>query len=475
METFAEREERIRRLESSRSGRKAQTAPTLSPPGAIEVAPGRGDLRTASWMNSDVLPFTSMPMIGGKITSYAKIVSEQPWVGAAVMRMLAWAIRVPLKVYRRIDENNRVRLYPGDHPIADALRTPWDRASTASLTQAQLGPMLVQGNAVTQVLDGAGDKIVFDPKDWRYTSPIMPWRDSIQGFTFDNDDLTIKTDVSIDEVLFCRWWSPLGPFGISPLSMLGTTVAIEDAAQRFQKANFLNSGRPPSAITASDAFLGLDPDERDQLMKQLRADVTEIYGTPENAGKPALLPPGLDWKGIGHSASEAQLIEQRKVARDEVAAVYMIPPPMLGILDNATYSNIETQREMVYTDCMGPPLVLIEQSFNAQVVWGLLREDDIYVEYDFGPVLRGSRLDEINALRNAIGSALMTPNEGRGVLNQAKSTEPGMDDFYLPFNNLQPVGRPPTPSVAVPPPKAPPGPKKLYVESDDGAYELELT
>jgi hypothetical protein len=50
-----------------------------------------------------------------------------------------------------------------------------------------------------------------------------------------------------------------------------------------------------------------------------------------------------------------------------------------------------------------------------------------------------------------------------------------MDDFYLPFNNLQPVGRPPTPSVAVPPPKAPPGPKKLYVESDDGAYELELT
>jgi HK97 family phage portal protein len=443
----------------------------------IEIAPGRGDLRYASWYTPNI-GTGSMPMVGGKVTSYAQIVAEQPWVGAAVMRMLAWAVRVPLKVYRRVDADTRVRLYPGDHPVADALRTPWDRGSPASFTQAQLGPMLVHGNAVTHVLSGSGDKISFDPKDWRYSSPIMPWRDSIQGFKFDNDDSQMRREVSIDEVLFCRWWSPLGPFGISPLSMLGTTVSSEDAAQRYQRANFLNSARPPSAITASDEFLGLDPDERDQLMKQLREDVNTIYGTPENAGKPALLPPGLDWKAVGHTASEAQLIEARKVAREEVSAVYMIPPPMLGILDKATYSNIETQREMVYTDCMGPPLVLIEQSFNAQVIWGLLREDDVYVEFDFGPVLRGSRLDEINALREAISSALMTPNEGRSVLNQAKSTEKGMDDFYLPFNNLQPVGRPPVPALAQAPApnRRPTTPeKKLHVSSRDGDYELEIS
>jgi HK97 family phage portal protein len=183
----------------------------------------------------------------------------------------------------------------------------------------------------------------------------------------------------------------------------------------------------------------LDKDERREIMQQLRQDVTSIYAGPYNAGKPALLPPGLDWKQVGHTSVEAELIDQRKIARDEVSAVYLIPPPMLGILDKATYSNIETQREMIYTECVGPPLLLIEQMINAQVVRSLLGEQDVYVEYDFGNVLRGDRLKEIQALREAISSALMTPNEGRSVLNLAASDEPGMDEFYLPTNNLSPV------------------------------------
>jgi HK97 family phage portal protein len=269
----------------------------------------------------------------------------------------------------------------------------------------------------------------------------------------------------------CCWWSPLSMFGISPLSMLGTTIRVEDAAQRWQQAMMLNAGRPPSGIIASEEFLGLDATERNQLMAQLRADLTTIYAGPENAGKPALLPPGLDWKAIGHSANEAALIDQRKVAREEVCAVYMIPPPMLGILDRATYSNVEVQKEMIYTDAVGPPLVLIEQAINAQIVKALLREDDVYVEFDFGHVLRGSRLDEINALRGAIGTALLTPNEGRAALNQPRSGEKGMDTFYLPMNNLQPVGTPPQPTtVSVPAPGKPPTePTKA---SD---YELELS
>jgi hypothetical protein len=72
-------------------------------------------------------------------------------------------------------------------------------------------------------------------------------------------------------------------------------------------------------------------------------------------------------------------------------------------------------------------------------VRGVLREPDMYVEFDFAGILRGDRLKEIEALREAIASALLTPNEGRGVLNQPKSDQDGMDDFYLPRNNLWPL------------------------------------
>jgi phage portal protein BeeE len=96
--------------------------------------------------------------------------------------------------------------------------------------------------------------------------------------------------------------------------------------------------------------------------------VTTIYGGPDNAGKPALLPPGLDWKEVGHTAVEAALIDQRKVTREEICAIYQIPPPFLGILDRATFNNIETLRQVAYTDGLGPPLVMIEQAINAQLV-----------------------------------------------------------------------------------------------------------
>ena len=118
------------------------------------------------------------------------------------------------------------------------------------------------------------------------------------------------------------------------------------------------------------------------------------------------------------------------MAAVEVCAVYQMPPPMVGILDRATFSNIETQREMGYTDSLAPPLVAIEQKINAHLVRGLLAEPDVFVEFDFAGVLRGDRLKEVQALRAAIDGSLMTPNEGRSVLNMPRSEQPGMDSFY---------------------------------------------
>ena len=208
----------------------------------------------------------------------------------------------------------------------------------------------------------------------------------------------------------------------------------------------------------TDAFLGIEPEERRQITAQVRQDMTDIYGGPENMNKPALLPPGLDWKAIGGTAVEAELIDQRKITREEVAAVYQIPPPMLGILDHANYSNISVQRDMIYTQSLGPPLVIIESAINCQLVRDLLQDDEVFVEYDFSKVLRGDRIQEINALRSAIATALLSPNEGRSVLGQPKVDAPLMDDYFIPTNNLTPISGLSSEQLA-PKPKGPPPPR----------------
>lgn len=405
----------------------------------VTLGPDRADLRYSS------LPIGaygstggSVALIGDKTVSFANVFATQPWVAAAVMRLMTWAVRVPLKCYRRTGTDSRVRLRPNDHPLARAVVEPWETGSQADLIMAMLGPLLIHGNDLTEIQQGRSDKLRFDPIDWRFARPIQPWPSVVSGW--DVIEIGNARTVGADNVMHLAWWSPLGPLGISPLQQLGTSLAIEDAAQRYQKGIFNNAARIPSVITASEEFLALDPIERKQLLDNLREDVNNLYVGPENAGRSALFPPGLDLKPAGHSAVEAELINQRKVAREEVCAVYQIPPPMLGILDRATFSNIEIQREMAYTDSLAPPLVLIEQKLNAHLVRGLLHEDDIYLEFDFAAVLRGDKLKEINAYRLAVGNAMMTPNEIRSGLNLPRSEEDGMDAFWMPTNNMQRVG-----------------------------------
>jgi HK97 family phage portal protein len=409
----------------------------------IEIAQGRGDLRYSSVPSSwGDWGSSSVALAGSRRVSFANVFATQPMVAAAVMWLLAESVRVPLKLYRRTGDDSRERLRAEDHPLAAAIADPWDRGAACQLVMSLLGSLSVHGNSVMEIEQGARNVIRFIPADYRFACPIRPWRDVIAGWTLDEDAPDIKRTVSVDNVLHVAWWSPLGPLGVSPLQQLGTTLNIEDAAQRHQRSMLSNGARPPSAIVANAEFLGQSEPFQTQMMEQLREDITDLYSGPDNAGRPALLPPGLDWKPVGHTAVEAQLMEQRIVNRAEAGAIFRIQPGCFGYGSEKTDTNLDAQRTSSYVDGLAPPLILIEQCMNAQIVGALLREKDVYAEYDFAGILRGDRLKEVEALRESIASALMTPNEARATLNLPRAHVDGMDTWYLPRNNLVSVESP---------------------------------
>jgi HK97 family phage portal protein len=449
METAEQRQARIERLEEQRAARRGDQPPVKSAE-VVEVAPGRGDLTRSSVPVGPSEPLLSpwipavnssyVSTVDGKQVSFARLFATQPLVATCVMRLLTWSVRVPLKAYQRTGEDSRRRLRPDDHPVAAAIARPRVGAYPARLTMDLLGPLFVHGNSITEVDEGAGGAIMFEPHDWRTTKPIKATPSSwqIDGWqTYDEMGQT-KRPVSANNVVHIAWWSPLGPEGVSPLQQLGVTISIDEAAQRYQKAQFKNGARPPSAVEATVEFLGLPGPVRDALLEQLREDITLLYSGPDNGGRPALLPPGLQWKPVGHTSVEAELIDQRYISREEGGSVYQIPLPFIGDLRHATYSNIRELLQVAYTDGLGPPCVLAEQALTA-IFQELLRDPTFYVEFDFAGVLRGDFLKEVNAIRLAIGSGMLTPNEGRAIQNRERSDEPRADQLWMPWNNLQPM------------------------------------
>ena len=479
----AEYQSWCRKLEDRRQDRP-QASSYPADPMPIEIAPGRGDLNYSSGGWGFVPEMLNSLAVIGRTVSYSSLYRTQPWVGAAIRMMMELASRVPLRVYERTGDGptDRRELVPKDDPIAAAIYKPWDRGSQLSLTLACLGPLLVHGNGLMHIESGANGSFQFAPKDWRFAMPIMPWRDLLVGFRFDTDMGYFTFDAPIDEVLHISWWDPVGPtqscLGVSPLEQLGTTLAIEDGAQRYQRSLFQNGARPPSAILMSEQFLSLKPHEREAVKAQMRTDLTSIYAGPENAGKPALLPPGLTWEAVGQTTVEAELVAQRQVTREEVGGVFRCPPPLLGIMDKANYSNVESLRQMVYPDCIGPKLMLIEQSISCQIIRDLLGRDDVFVEYDFSSVVRGNFLEQITALRAAVGSGLFSPNEGREALGKQRSEQEGMDNLYLPANNLSSTDKMVAPDSAgagntLPDPTPVPGQPAPGQKPDGSAIDAE--
>jgi HK97 family phage portal protein len=403
----------------------------------VEVAPGRGDLRRSSSFVNNLQ--RGLPLVDRHV-SYARLYATQPMIASCVGWFLRESRRVPLKVYRREGDEGRKRLQMGEHPLVDAIEEPWERASSLSLVSRLLGPFLVHGNALLEIEQGRSGVLSFMPADWRYALPIMPWR-VIVGWELDTDDPTVKRTRDAAKVLHVCEWSPLGPFGISPLEQLGVTIAIEDAAQRHQRSMLANGVRTAAVVEATDdRFFGLEAEERQELMSGLREDVEDTQTGPENSGRPWVLPPGLKITTTGQSAVEADLINQRVVNRIEALGVYGLPPYTMGVVERG--SELPEQRQMAYTDGLAPPMILIEQAINSQVARGLLQEPDVYVEADFSGILRGDALKEIEGIRNGIATAVLTPNEGRTIRNMPRSDQPGMDDFYLPRNNLWPLSVP---------------------------------
>ena len=141
-------------------------------------------------------------------------------------------------------------------------------------------------------------------------------------------------------------------------------------------------------------------------------------------------------KAVSHTASEADLLAWHKLTREEIAATFHIPGQAVGIMEGSmSFASAKEMHKVVYQDCLGPWLAMIEQEINRALVHEYPDPEGKYTEFLIEEKLRGSHEEQSLAVRMLTGSAILSVNEARARFNLPRvEGDPAYDVPLIPLN-----------------------------------------
>lgn len=152
-----------------------------------------------------------------------------------------------------------------------------------------------------------------------------------------------------------------------------------------------------------------------------------------------------EWQSMSSDPQSSQIIELAKLSREEIAAAYQVPPPVIGILERAIQANVVELRSQFLRDVVGPHAAEIEGHINAQLIWTrpALRRQGLFVAFDMMHALRPDLTDLARVFEQL--RHVLTPAEMREFLGYAPlegdMVERYMGTVWMPSGQI-PLGLP---------------------------------
>ena len=224
------------------------------------------------------------------------------------------------------------------HPLLDLLRDPNPRQPGVALLEAVFGHLLLAGDAFIERVDLDGiprELHALRPDRVEVEADARGWPEA-----FTVREGARKRCVAAGEgssVLHLALFHPLDDArGHAPIEAAAGALALHNAASRWARSLLENAARPSGALVYAPREGGNLTDEQ---FERLKAELEGGYAGASNAGRPMLLEGGLDWKAMSLTPQEMDFVEARAGAARDIALALGVPPMLLGIPGDATYSN----------------------------------------------------------------------------------------------------------------------------------------
>lgn len=390
--------------------------------------------------------------------SYVWMYAHSPAVRTVVDLIARNIGQLDLRLYEELSEAER-EARP-EHQAAQSLRPPSPTQTRDQFVRAVMQDYLLHWNAYALKFRNGGRLVfkrvpanrveilgqsLFDPEAYKIYR-----RDGTWLIVEDPNDMVHWRGENPDDARL----------GLSPLETLRSVIA-EDAALQTAIVELMKSGlagpawvyRPLEAPEWSNEDRGRF--EEDLTNRLRRANKT-----------PPVMEEGMELRNTGVSPRDAEMLQVRKYAIQQVASLYGVPLGMVG-LD----ANVKDAQAEFYSDVLPPYCEAFTRQLDLSVLQVEYGETEYCFEFNLDEKHMGD--DRLKSLTSATGRPVLTTNEGRAMLNRPPID--GGDELVTPQNVL--VGENPKPSTDIMPIQDPNKPSQDgdYREQPKAVKQLEVS
>jgi HK97 family phage portal protein len=304
---------------------------------------------------------------------------------------------------------------PPAHPALALLASCGCGASGPGLMETLAAQLLLHGNAYVEVACGADGlpAALYALRPERVTVELDARGWPVAYVYRAGENVTrYAAETAGDEagLLHIRGFHPLDDhYGMGCLGAAAQAVALHNAASGWNQALLDNAARPSGAVVyqpGDGSVLSAEQFER------LKAEMETGFAGAANAGRPMLLEGGLSWQSLSMTPAEMDFARLKDVAAREIALAFGVPPLLLGLAGDATYSNYKEANVALWRQTLLPLTARILQALSAHLQhwWPGL---EVRVDRDAVPALSE---DRERLWAQVTAAAFLTDAEKRAVL-----------------------------------------------------------
>jgi HK97 family phage portal protein len=399
----------------------------------------------SEWM-FDALGASATP--SGQRVTVDKALGLSP-VYAAVSIISEQVGQLPFKVYRRLDDGQRVEAR--NHNAWRLLNhRPNSSTPAGRFWSTVTAHLLLHGNAFIEKVRGTGGGV----EELRILSPqdvTVKWWPKIMDKSFVIQPPIgggERRELDSSEVLHIMNMSLDGIVGLSVVqacrSSFGTALARDEFEGVFYDRGAVFSGRVEmdGQVKSPEAIKRLS-----ESLKALYAGSGKAHGVP-------VFEDGAKWMSTGSPLRDLQFVESQNMTRTDIAVMFKLPPNYLGGSsgDSLTYATVEMNQTQFAMHAISPVTHTIAQAISQDP--SLLPQAVFDAEFVLEGMLRGDMAGRAAFYQTMTAIKALHPDEVRAKENlppltpsQKKDLAPPAPPMPEPGDQQQVQSAPPTANV----------------------------